>query len=146
MQCDIMGAIRLLYGMEKIFFVFFLQFSAAHFTGNKFICYMQFNRKSFYFVALLTNDHRGRMEEENAWSIRSHQQQLTKIKRENNHFLSSNNHIKAIFMAIAISNREGDRAPFVEHSYFIFIYFRPPSFSLALALAVAVYVCVNNTH
>lgn len=35
---------------------------------------------------------------------RSHQQQLTEIKHENSHFLSLNNRIKAIFIAIAISN------------------------------------------
>lgn len=79
---------------------------------------MHFNRKSFYFVASLTK--RVMTEEEvDPRSMRSHQQQLTKIKAENNHFLSCNNHIKAILMAIAISNGRKIVNPIHRAFYFI---------------------------
>lgn len=117
-----MATIRTLYGMVNFCF---LEFTASHFTGNKFICTCNSIEKVFYFVALLLrshSNHRRRKKNYAQHRMWSHQQQLTKIKQKNNHFLSSNNHIKAIFMAIAISNGEGDWAPIHGTIFFYFIF------------------------
>lgn len=121
--------------MVTFFLVFFfLQFTASHFTGNKFMCTCNSIEKVF---TLLLNWRTTAEERKKIRGARDHiSNSKTKIKQENTHFYRAIL-IKAIFMAIVYSN--GGEIELQLRNIFILLF----SLSHSLSHFLCVYTYMN---